>query len=102
MVVKTPISGEALLAVVTILFKYVPALSAETLVRALQSYDETAAASPRRKTCTVKEACAILGLSRPTVTRLAVEGKIRRIDCGKGRYVRYDLASINDFADGRA
>ncbi len=96
MEVKT-IDENTVLCIVTMLQKSVPAISTVTLVNALKAYDETGGnGAPRCETCTVKEACTILGVSRPTVARLASEGFIRRINMGHGRGVRFDRSSVYD------
>ena len=83
---KTPPS-EVLRIVVQALEPYVEGVSAEALVTALRGD-----AAEAEKTLTCKDVQRILGVSRPTVMKMAREGMLKRL--GMGRSVRFDPASI--------
>ncbi|MBR0460271.1 MAG: helix-turn-helix domain-containing protein [Victivallales bacterium] len=97
MKISNLISKEALRIAVSVLSPYIPELNAPSLVAALKEYNAT---SPQMATVerplTYAETAALLKLSRPTIMKLAAEGKIRRI-AGFGNSVRFDPASVRRF-----
>lgn len=100
--VKT-IPEETMLALMTIMPKYVPEITPTKLVSALRTYDpELAAASGAgeiQKPMSKKEVAALLGIALPTVDRLLADGRLRKIDTGVRR-VRIDRQSVTDYLKG--
>lgn len=101
------ISFETLNAATAVLSQYVPGLSANDLLKAIESYnmDSKAAASKQntrpQKPYTREEAAEMLGLSIPTIDRYMAQGKLHRI-----RYsphsVRITPESVHKLMEGGA
>ena len=107
MKIHKKISFETLNAATAVLSQYVPGLSANDLLKAIESYnmDSEAAASKQntrpQKPYTREEAAEMLGLSIPTIDRYMAQGKLHRI-----RYsthsVRITPESVHKLMEGGA
>jgi len=93
--VANKINPSIIAAATGMLQPFVPELSPQTLVKALEEYraTDTANASPFTKPITRKEAAELLDVSLPTINRLLNQGRLQRIKITAG-CVRIDSASV--------
>lgn len=82
---RLKIPYEILNAAIALLSQYVPGLSANDLLKALESYNEdNEAAAPKQnqrpqKPYTRQEAAELLGVAMPTIDRYMANGTLKRI-----------------------
>ena len=86
--IKNQINQSIITAAVAMLNPFIPELSATRLIAALQAYDcegkEQDAVNARpRQPYTVDEVCKLFRVSRPSIYRMAKEGKLRLIKIGR-------------------
>ena len=93
-----PIPEDTLVALMTILPKYIPGITPQILVSALKAFDNAATAndSAISRPMTKQEVKTLLGISMPTLDKLLQSGKLRKIQSGI-RSVRIDRQSVADY-----
>ncbi len=94
-----PIPEDTLVALMTILPKYIPGITPQIFVSAMKSYNDAEMASAGNaiaRPMTRKEVGDLLGVSMPTLDKLLQSGKLRRIQSGT-RCVRIDRQSVAEF-----
>ena len=84
---------------VALLRSAVPKLTKSRLVAALKKYeiDEPAQNLSIERPLTIKEACAMLQVTRPTLYKYIKSGQIRATRLGGHRLFRVDPVSIREF-----
>jgi excisionase family DNA binding protein len=87
MKVKDKIPESIITAAVAILQAFVPELTPTRLIAALQQYDsekkeQNVVNARPRQSLTLKDACFILNLSRPTIYRMCKRGEIKLLKIG--------------------
>ena len=87
MKIKNTLPQSIIVAAVAMLSPFIPDLSPTRLIAALQSYDSEAKEQDNvnarpRQSLTLKDACFILRLSRPTIYRMNKRGEIKLLKIG--------------------
>ncbi len=105
MQVRQKITPSIIAAATGMLQPFIPELSPQTLMRALEGYrtDEAATmtAAAMDKPMTRRQAAEFLGVSLPTVNRLLNRGTLRRIYITRGA-VRVAADSVKTLINGNA
>lgn len=93
------INSQVLEGAVALLRSAVPKLTKARLVAALKKYeiDELEQNLSIERPLTIKEACAMLQVTRPTLYKYVKSGQIRATRLGGHRLFRVDPVSIREF-----
>ena len=101
----TKIPFEILNAATALLSQYVPGLSANDLLKTIESYNmDREAAAPKQnmrpqKPYTRQEAAELLGVAMPTIDRYMANGTLKRIHYS-AHSVRITPASVHNLMEG--
>lgn len=108
MTISSKIPFEILNAATALLSQYVPGLSANDLLKAIESYnmDSEATAAPKQnarpqKPYTRQEAAELLGVAMPTIDRYMANGTLKRIRYS-AHSVRITPESVHSLMEGGA
>ena len=108
MTISSKIPFEILNAATALLSQYVPGLSANDLLKAIETYnmDSEATAAPKQNTrpqkpYTRQEAAELLGVAMPTIDRYMANGTLKRIRYS-AHSVRITPESVHSLMEGGA
>lgn len=102
MQIRQKITPAVIQAATAMLSPYVPEISPQSLIAALQDYRTDAIQNPAdkiEKPLTRLQAADILGVSLPTINRLLNRGTLRRIKITRGA-VRVDPETVHNLVNG--
>ena len=107
MTISSKIPFEILNAATALLSQYVPGLSANDLLKAIESYNmDSEAVAPKQNTrpqkpYTRQEAAELLGVAMPTIDRYMANGTLKRIRYS-AHSVRITPESVHSLMEGGA